>query len=115
MEDWEKKWWVRASGDALFELGSPAIGIGVDQIPEVIRRSTVLTGNNLGQLGAVTSLPSFAAIEAMKSDFDVRRILQNFSDGIELREALHEKAKELLELEKVVEAWSILLIDKSAQ
>ena len=109
-----KKWWVRASGDALFELGSPAIGIGVDQIPEVIRRSTVLTGNNLGQLGAVTSLPSITAIEAMKSDFDVRRILQNFADGIELREALHEKAKELLESEKVSEAWSVLLIDKSA-
>jgi hypothetical protein len=91
------------------------VGIGVDQIPEVIRRSTILTGNNLGQLGSVTVLPTDAEIEAMKNDFDVRRILQNFADGIELREQLHEMAKELLDNDQVHEAWKVLLIDKSAR
>ena len=110
-----RHWWVRASGDALFKLSPPALGIGVDQIPDVIRRSTILTGNNLGQLGAVITLPSSEEVESMKNDFDVRRILQNFADGIELREQLHEMAKELLDNGQVHEAWKVLLIDKSAR
>jgi hypothetical protein len=54
-------------------------------------------------------------VEAKKNDFDVRRILQNFADGIELREQLHEMAKDLLDNGQVKEAWKVLLIDKSAR
>ncbi len=46
-------WYVRASGDALFEVTKPltTVGIGVDALPEKIRRSGILTGNDLGRLG----------------------------------------------------------------
>jgi flavin reductase (DIM6/NTAB) family NADH-FMN oxidoreductase RutF len=110
-----KNWWVRASGDALFSVGAPTVGIGVDQIPMVIRNSTVLTGNDLGLLGGVTVLPTEEEIEQKKNDFDIRRLLQNYADGIERREALHEVARELLENGHVHEAWKVLLIDKSAR
>lgn len=110
-----KNWWVRASGDALFSVGAPKVGIGVDQIPMVIRNSTVLTGNDLGLLGGVTVLPTEEEIEQKKNDFDIRRLLQNYADGIERREALHEVARELLENRHVHEAWKVLLIDKSAR
>ena len=110
-----KNWWVRASGDALFSVGAPKVGIGVDQIPMVILSSTVLTGNDLGLLGGVTVLPTEEEIEQKKNDFDIRRLLQNYADGIERREALHEVARELLENGHVHEAWKVLLIDKSAR
>jgi flavin reductase (DIM6/NTAB) family NADH-FMN oxidoreductase RutF len=110
-----KNWWVRASGDALFSVGAPTVGIGVDQIPMVIRNSTVLTGNDLGLLGGVTVLPTEEEIQQKKNDFDIRRLLQNYADGIERREALHEVARELLENGHVHEAWKVLLIDKSAR
>jgi len=110
-----KNWWVRASGDALFTVGAPQVGIGVDQVPMVIRNSTVLTGNDLGLLGGVTVLPTEEEIEQKKNDFDIRRLLQNYADGIERREALHEVARELLENGHVHEAWKVLLIDKSAR
>jgi len=110
-----KNWWVRASGDALFSVGAPQVGIGVDQIPMVIRNSTVLTGNDLGLLGGVTVLPTEEEIEQKKNDFDIRRLLQNYAEGIERREALHEVARELLENGHVHEAWKVLLIDKSAR
>ena len=110
-----KNWWVRASGDALFSVGAPTVGIGVDRIPMVIRNSTVLTGNDLGLLGGVTVLPTEEEIEQKKNDFDIRRLLQNYADGIERREALHEVARELLENGHVHEAWKVLLIDKSAR
>ena len=46
-------WYLRASGDSLFELPKPVRnkGIGVDQLPEHILNSNLLTGNNLGRLG----------------------------------------------------------------
>jgi len=78
-------------------------------------RSTILTGNNLGQLGAEITLPTTEEVEAKKEDFNVRRILKNYTDGIELREQLHEMAKDLLENGQVKEAWKVLLIDKSAR
>ena len=39
--------------DGFFEIPKPVstLGIGVDQIPQAIKNSTVLTGNNLGMLG----------------------------------------------------------------
>lgn len=110
-----KNWWVRASGDALFKVVAPQLGIGVDQIPWVIKNSTVLTGNDLGLLGGVTVLPTEDEIEQKKNDFDIRRLLQNYADGIERREALHQVARGLLENGQVYEAWQVLLIDKSAR
>jgi len=52
-------WYARASGDALFEVTKPTRtkGIGIDELPQSIRESTVLTGNDLGKLGGVEALP----------------------------------------------------------
>ena len=46
-------YYVRANGDALFTVPKPlsTLGIGVDQIPEDIRNSKILSGNDLGMLG----------------------------------------------------------------
>ena len=71
-------------------MGKPQIGIGVDQIPFVIRRSTILTGNDLGLLGGVSVMPTEEEIEQKKNDFDIRRLMLNYAEGIERREALHE-------------------------
>ena len=51
-------WYVKASGDALFEIPKPirTKGIGVDALPKGIRESEVLTGNNLGRLGNLEAL-----------------------------------------------------------
>lgn len=53
-------WYVRASGKALFEVEKPltSLGIGVDALPENIRLSKVLTGNDLGILGNQKTLPN---------------------------------------------------------
>ncbi len=57
---------ANCTGDALFELAPPKLGIGVDQIPDVIRRSTILTGNNLGQLGSCILLSTFNALNVAR-------------------------------------------------
>lgn len=107
-------WYCRASGDALFEVEKPlaSIGIGVDQIPKRIRESVYLSGNDLGKLGNVQSLPSDAEIEDFADHWKIKEILQTSSNGLEAREQLHLYAKELLEEDKVIKAWKALLCDK---
>ena len=52
-------YYCRASGGAVFKVPKPnmQLGIGVDALPQSIRQSHVLTGNNLGLLGNSTALP----------------------------------------------------------
>jgi len=53
-------WYCRAHGEALFEVQKPisTIGIGIDQLPEHIKNSKLLTGNQLGLLASIERLPS---------------------------------------------------------
>ncbi len=61
-------WYCRASGNALFEVAKPNInkGVGVDAIPEKIRKNPLFTGNDLGRLGNVEKLPSAEEIAQFK-------------------------------------------------
>jgi flavin reductase (DIM6/NTAB) family NADH-FMN oxidoreductase RutF len=61
-------WYCRANGQALFELVKPltTCGIGVDILPEQIRLSHHLTGNELGMLGNVEAIPTPEDSEAAK-------------------------------------------------
>lgn len=94
-------WYCRASGDALFEVQKPitSIGIGIDQIPQPIRNSNILTGNNLGLLGSVEQIPSGEEVAAFK------KTLKSFSS----EEEQHRYAQSLLHANKVKEAWMVLL------
>ncbi len=104
-------WYVRANGDALFEVAKPltTLGIGVDQIPHDIRNSSILTGNNLGQLGNVESIPNETAVNEFKL-IELSELHQEFEDEpAKLEKELHQLAKNYLEENKVEEAWMTLL------
>lgn len=64
-------WYCRAHGEAIFELVKPLTncGIGVDALPEHIRLSHVLTGNDLGRLGNVEELPDSAFMQEIKLQY----------------------------------------------
>jgi flavin reductase (DIM6/NTAB) family NADH-FMN oxidoreductase RutF len=64
-------WYCRAHGDAMFELVKPLTncGIGVDALPEHIRLSHILSGNDLGQLGNVETIPENDFIQSVKAEF----------------------------------------------
>ncbi|TXI13551.1 MAG: flavin reductase family protein [Pedobacter sp.] len=106
-------WYCRVTGNNLFKVDKPVstIGIGIDAIPETIRHSHILSGNNLGQLGNVEALPSDEAIEQMKQHPEVRAILDATMGDHKTREIeLHTRAKILLDQGDVETAWQILLI-----
>ena len=104
-------WYCRVS-DNLFRVEKPVrtLGIGVDALPSAIRNSEFLTGNNLGQLGNVESLPEDEEIEGFKSDPELRQILDTtIGDSTNRERELHQYAKRLLEEGKVWDAWKVLL------
>lgn len=106
-------WYCRATGDALFEIPKPirTRGIGVDQLPEIIRMSTVLNGNNLGRLANVEQLPSAAEIQKnSQNDQALQAILGSTAAGSEKRSlGLHTYAKQVLEQGDTQRALLILL------
>lgn len=102
-------WYCKVGADNLFKVAKPntALGIGVDAIPDSIKLSRILTGNHLGQLANVNELP---LIDPAFHDDRLKNIIQYFSiNPNEMEQELHQYAAELLNQEKVYEAWQILL------
>ncbi len=87
---------------SIFEIPKPLItkGIGVDRLPAEVRNSSILTGNNLGRLGNVEQLPDKEEVLGYAD-----KLIIDTSNN----EALHLRAKELLEKGDVYEAWLVLL------
>ena len=101
--------YCRASGNAVFEVAKPNLnlGVGVDQLPEAIRLSKVLTGNHLGVLGNCTSVP---IIDEAFSDKHLNELLsRSYTNSEERINALHTYAKELIDANKIDQAWQVLL------
>ncbi|WP_394748509.1 flavin reductase family protein [Spongiimicrobium salis] len=99
--------WYTRSNRGMFEVAKPltTLGIGVDQIPEHIRNSKVLTGNNLGMLGNVEQMPSSEEVANFVSgNTDVKELLKTNS-----QEKLEQKAQEYLKNNEVLSAWKVLL------
>jgi flavin reductase (DIM6/NTAB) family NADH-FMN oxidoreductase RutF len=103
-------WYCRAHGEALFEVEKPltTLGIGVDALPEPIRLSPILTGNQLGQLGNLNHLPSSEDVAAFKASGEAELLLQEIgaSDF-----ASHRAAAKLLNAQEVSKAALLLLSD----
>ncbi|MBN2867705.1 MAG: flavin reductase family protein [Flavobacteriaceae bacterium] len=86
-----------------FEIPKPlsTLGIGVDALPEHVRNSNILTGNDLGLLANVETLPTEDAILAFKEEHNLAEISQ---------EDKHKKAHDFLSFNDVESAWKMLLL-----
>jgi len=94
--------------EGFFEIPKPiaTLGIGVDAIPEHIKNSTILTGNDLGMLGNVEQIPSEEEIATFEKQ-TAERCPHTLKAS---QEDMHKKAHEYLEKGDVATAWKILLI-----
>jgi flavin reductase (DIM6/NTAB) family NADH-FMN oxidoreductase RutF len=104
-------YYCRANGEALFEIQKPitTLGIGIDQIPEDIKKSEILSANNLGQLGNIEELPNETDVNEYKLIELSDVFIELEDDAVALENKLHEIAKELLKENKTEEAWMTLL------
>jgi flavin reductase (DIM6/NTAB) family NADH-FMN oxidoreductase RutF len=98
-------WYCRVQGNAIFKVPKPLekLGIGVDQLPQHIRLSRILTGNDLGILANIETLPDLLSIKEMRQSSEVQAAIRTGE------EAVHRLAQEYLNKGKIEDAWKILL------
>ena len=89
-------WYGKTTKESLYEIAKPIsrMGMGIDNLPENIRNSNILTGNELAILASAENIPS-------KNEFTLREEKNT--------EEKHILAKELLSQGKSEEAWQILI------
>ena len=87
-------WYGKTTKESLYEIAKPIsrMGMGIDNLPEEIRNSKILTGNELAILASAENIPE------KNSDENKMTISEK-----------HQTAKQLLSLGKSEEAWQILL------
>jgi flavin reductase (DIM6/NTAB) family NADH-FMN oxidoreductase RutF len=99
--------WYSRANQGLFEVAKPitTLGIGVDQIPNFVKESSIFDGNDLGKLGNIEALPTTEEINIfVKQNFAVKGVL---SADDQLKQ--FKKAKEYLDQNDVDSAWKVLL------
>ena len=104
-------WYCRADENSMFEITKPitTVGIGFDKLPSDILNSKTLTGNDLGQLAGIESLPNETDVNEFKL-LELSDLFVSLEDNpIQLEDELHKKAKSLLSENKLEEAWMTLL------
>ncbi|MDP5100665.1 MAG: flavin reductase family protein [Nonlabens sp.] len=96
--------WYCRSKDAMFEVPKPLaeLGVGVDALPEDVRNSSVLTGNDLGKLGNIVKVPSKDEVIAFAKAEQL--------PPLSITEK-HTRAKELIRQGNLLDAWHILLLE----
>ncbi|MGF7076824.1 flavin reductase family protein [Mucilaginibacter sp. 3215] len=106
-------WYCRVTGNNLFKIskptGSAGIGIGVDAFPIEVKYSKVLTGNDLGLLGLVETLPSHEEVSVFSQTDEMKELADAATSDTRTLH-LHLKAKQLLDNGRVMDAWKVLLM-----
>jgi flavin reductase (DIM6/NTAB) family NADH-FMN oxidoreductase RutF len=97
--------YLRMQSENIFTVPKPndKLGIGFDRIPEPIRMSKVLTGNDLGRLGNYEKMPDKTAVSAFADTDDYKKAAAGGPDSI------HRLARELLRQGRVEDAWKALM------
>lgn len=104
-------WYCRADQHSMFEIVKPitTIGIGFDKLPEDVKESSILTGNDLGKLAGIEELPNETDVNEYKL-IELSDLFVSLEDNaVQLEQELHVRAKELLNENKLDEAWMTLL------
>ena len=104
--------YVRASGDALFEIPKPSgtgLGVGVDALPPEVLASEALSANERARLGAATAIPDETEVNEHKLIELSDLFMEHEDDPAALEAALFAEAKVRLEQGDVDGAWKTLL------
>jgi flavin reductase (DIM6/NTAB) family NADH-FMN oxidoreductase RutF len=102
-------WYSVVNEHNLFKVTKPnrELGIGIDALPQTIKTSKILSGNNLAQLANIKDVPE---VDPAFYDEQLKNIFQYYSiNPEEMEKELHHYAKLLLDENKVDEAWQVLL------
>lgn len=106
-------WYCRVTPENLFKVAKPltTLGIGVDALPQAVRNSRVLTGNDLGMLGNIEHLPSADEIDAISRHPEVKEIMDaTIGDAANRERELQQLAQQWLSKGNVNDALKVVLL-----
>ncbi len=98
-------YYSRASGDAVFEVPKPNrhLGMGFDQLPDAVKNSHILTGNDLAVLANMHEIPKVDELEIPV------QWVQDFK-AVESLEMAHQLTQKLIKNDEVALAWKSVLL-----
>lgn len=104
-------WYVKVSRSTLFQVPKPntKLGMGIDLLPNLVRNSAVLSGNDLGILANYEQIPAAnpqvqaEALAWCKGKHRLKSEKKSFF--------IHDAAKYLLRHNKPDWAWQVLLLE----
>ena len=104
-------WYCRADKNSMFEIQKPitTCGIGFDELPTDILNSSILSGNDLGQLAGIEQLPNETDVNEYKLLELSELFLSLEEDAVQLEIEIHKRAQDLLKRNLLEEAWLTLL------
>lgn len=80
--------------------------MGIDQLPESVRQSGVLTGNSLAKLAGIGSLPSSKSVDLWEKEPEINKILER-PDAFN---KLHILAQEMILNHRLEPAFKTLMV-----
>lgn len=106
-------WYVRAQGEALFEVPKPTGkgGVGIDALPDPIKNSKLLSGNDLGQLGNLPELPTMDRCRHLYQSPALQSFLAEHDQNL----SAEHLAKVLLEQQQAQEAFALLMVHTNSK
>lgn len=108
-----RAFYVRAHGPAIMKFYQPfnKLGVGFDQLPEGLKHSPVLTGNELAFIAALEMLPTEKECKEEMEDMIVQEIANRFVNDAEgLLYNLHQYGRDLIRENRVDKAARVLLL-----
>lgn len=110
-----KQFWARVGSDNIiqvpaFKMGDD-LGLGFDQLPDGIRQSPYLTGNDIARIATQHAFPSNQQIEEVKqADFMQEIIAKHDGNFAGLEKELHQRAKVEVVRGSIELAFQILMV-----
>lgn len=111
-------WYCRANQNSMFKIDKPGkdLGIGVDNLPEYICNSSILSGNDIGRLGNLSALPTGEEIREAEQLEEVKKVVQKFNgDSAAIKKELQQLGKQMVEDGNVAQALALMMINPDSK
>jgi flavin reductase (DIM6/NTAB) family NADH-FMN oxidoreductase RutF len=107
--------WCRIGAENIISIPSfkmaNELGMGFDQLPEGIRQSKYLSGNDLAQLAACDKIPTEKELFDTKGVEEIQVVVRNHGhDFSSFEKEMHLLARQEIEQSNLWLAWKILMI-----
>ncbi len=105
-------YYVKASGSAIFTVPKPndKMSLGIDALPEEVRMSRILTGNELARLGSLEHFPTAVEVAAYAKSDLVRQLRIKCAGEPELLiQQVHLQVRELIAKGEIIDALKLIL------